>query len=197
MVLDTSALLALLLDEPEAEDFRRAVEEDATRLVSAATLLETAIVIEARKGEAAGRELDLLMHKAGVEIVPVDVEQAAEARRAYRRYGRGRIWRDSILAMSLPTHSLARRVSPCYSRVRTSPERMFIADDVRTDAIVSIPRSQTRATCARRLPCALWALSSTFANGEQARCGCARTSRRRTTPAWPSAGRPSSWWRCA
>ena len=90
MVLDTSALLALLLDEPEAEDFRRAVDEDATRLVSAATLLETAIVIEARKGEAGGRELDLLMHKAGVEIVPVDVEQAAEARRAYRRYGRGR-----------------------------------------------------------------------------------------------------------
>ena len=44
MVLDTSALLALLLDEPEAEEFRAAVEEDTTRLVSAATLLETAVV---------------------------------------------------------------------------------------------------------------------------------------------------------
>jgi ribonuclease VapC len=54
MVLDTSALLALLLDEPEAEEYRTAVEEDATRLVSAATLLEAALVIEARKGEPGG-----------------------------------------------------------------------------------------------------------------------------------------------
>ena len=90
MVLDTSALLALLLDEPEAERFRHAVDEDATRLVSAATLLETAVVIEARKGEAGGRELDLLVRTAEIELVPVDADQVAEARRAYRRYGRGR-----------------------------------------------------------------------------------------------------------
>jgi ribonuclease VapC len=90
MVLDTSALLALLLDEPEAEEFRIAVEEDTTRLVSAATLLETALVIEARKGEMGGRELDLLIHKAEVVIVPVDGGHVAEARRAYRRFGKGR-----------------------------------------------------------------------------------------------------------
>ena len=72
MVLDTSALLALLLDEPEAEEFRAAVEEDTTRLVSAATLLETALVIEVRKGELGGRELDSLIHKAEVVVVPVD-----------------------------------------------------------------------------------------------------------------------------
>jgi ribonuclease VapC len=90
MVLDTSALLALLLDEPEAESFRVVVEEDTTRLVSAATLLETALVIETRKGEAGGRELDLLIHKADVDVVPVDAEQVAEARRAYRRFGKGR-----------------------------------------------------------------------------------------------------------
>ena len=72
MVLDTSALLALLLDELEAEDFRAAVEEDTTRLVSAATLLETALVIEARKGEPGGRELDTLIRKAEVVVVPVD-----------------------------------------------------------------------------------------------------------------------------
>lgn len=90
MVVDTSALLALLLNEPEAETFRMAVEEDATRLVSAGTVLEAALVIEARKGEAGGRELDLLLHKAEVQIVPVDAEQVAEARRAYRRYGKGR-----------------------------------------------------------------------------------------------------------
>jgi len=90
MVLDTSALLALLLDEPEAEAYRAALEDDETRLVSAATLLETSIVIEARKGEAGGRELDLLIHKAEIGVVPVDAEQVAEARRAYRRFGRGR-----------------------------------------------------------------------------------------------------------
>jgi ribonuclease VapC len=90
MVLDTSALLALLLEEPEAEDFRIAVEEDTTRLVSAATLLETALVIEARKGEPGGRELDALIQKAEVVVVPVDAEHVVEARRAYRRFGKGR-----------------------------------------------------------------------------------------------------------
>ena len=90
MVLDTSALLALLLDESEAEEFRVAVEEDTTRLVSAATLLETALVIEARKGEPGGRELDALIQKAEVVVVPVDAEHVSEARRAYRRFGKGR-----------------------------------------------------------------------------------------------------------
>jgi ribonuclease VapC len=90
MVLDTSALLALLLDEPEAEEFRTAVDEDATRLVSAATLLETALVIESRKGVPGGHELDLLLHKADVIVVPVDADHVSEARRAYRRFGKGR-----------------------------------------------------------------------------------------------------------
>jgi ribonuclease VapC len=90
MVLDTSALLALLLDEPEAEAFRAALDDDEARLVSAATLLEAAIVIEAKKGEAGGRELDLLVHRAAMTIVPVDADHVAEARRAWRRFGRGR-----------------------------------------------------------------------------------------------------------
>ena len=90
MVLDTSALLALLFDEPEAEEFRAAVEDDTTRLVSAATLLETALVIEARKGEPGGRELDSLIHKAEIVVVAVDREHVSEARRAYRRFGKGR-----------------------------------------------------------------------------------------------------------
>jgi ribonuclease VapC len=90
MVLDTSALLVLLLDEPEAEAYRAVLEEDETRLVSAATLLEAAIVVEARKGEAGGRELDLLIHRAEIDVVAVDAEQVDEARRGYRRYGRGR-----------------------------------------------------------------------------------------------------------
>jgi ribonuclease VapC len=66
------------------------VEEDTTRLVSAATLLEMALVIEARKGEPGGRELDLLIHKAEIVVVAVDAEQVSEARRAHRRFGKGR-----------------------------------------------------------------------------------------------------------
>jgi ribonuclease VapC len=90
MVLDTSALVALLLDEPEAEDFRTAVEDDTTRLISAATLLETGLIIESRKGEPGGRELDTLILKAEIVVVPVDAEQVSEARKAYRRFGKGR-----------------------------------------------------------------------------------------------------------
>ena len=90
MVLDTSALLAILLNEPEADLFRLAMETDPVRLVSAANLLETAIVIEARVGEAGGRELDLLVHKAAIDIVAVDTEQVDLARHGYRQFGKGR-----------------------------------------------------------------------------------------------------------
>ena len=90
MVLDTSALLVVLLNEPDAPAFRLAIEADPVRLVSAATLVETAIVIEARVGEAGGRELDLLVHKASIEIVAVDAEHADIARHAYRQFGEGR-----------------------------------------------------------------------------------------------------------
>jgi len=90
MVLDTSALVAALLDEPDAEEFRAAIDDDPTRLISAATLLETAIVIEARKGEAGSRELDHLVRRADIEVVPLDADHVTEARRAFRRFGRGR-----------------------------------------------------------------------------------------------------------
>lgn len=90
MVLDTSALLALLLNEPEAAAFARALEADPIRLLSAANLVETSIVIEARVGEAGGRELDLLVHKAAIEVVAVDAAQAELARDAYRQFGKGR-----------------------------------------------------------------------------------------------------------
>jgi ribonuclease VapC len=90
MVIDTSAILAIALDEPEAPEFERRIVEASTRLISAATLVETAIVIEARLGEAGGSELDLWLHKIGVEIVAVEAEHADQARRAWRRYGKGR-----------------------------------------------------------------------------------------------------------
>ncbi|MHB8763705.1 MAG: type II toxin-antitoxin system VapC family toxin [Deferrisomatales bacterium] len=90
MVLDTSALLAILQDEPERRAFNVAIEDaDACRL-STASLVEASIVIESRYGSAGLRDLDLLLGRAGVELVPVDEEQAQMARRAFSRFGRGR-----------------------------------------------------------------------------------------------------------
>ena len=90
MVIDTSAIVAILSDEPRALEFETAMANDTVRLLSAATLLETAIVIESRYGPAGGRELDLLLHAAQVEVVSVSREQAEMAREAWRRFGRGR-----------------------------------------------------------------------------------------------------------
>jgi ribonuclease VapC len=90
MVLDTSALLAVLFDEPERRAFTRAIADARRRMISSATLVEASIVVEARRGEVAGRELDLFLHRAMIETVPVDEEQAELARAAGRRYGKGR-----------------------------------------------------------------------------------------------------------
>ena len=90
MVLDTSALAAILFDEPERRAFNEKVAGDATRLLSAASFLETAIVVESRFGEAGGRDLDLSLHRAEIDIVAVDADQAEIARRAFRNFGRGR-----------------------------------------------------------------------------------------------------------
>jgi ribonuclease VapC len=90
MVIETSALVAMLTDEPEAQRFEAAVEADPVRLMSTASYLEAAIVVEQRFGEPGGRELDLWLHRAGVDLVGVDAEQADIARSAYRRFGKGR-----------------------------------------------------------------------------------------------------------
>jgi ribonuclease VapC len=90
VVIDTSALLAILLGEPERATFLQLLSESETRLLSAANALETAIVVESRRGEAAGRELDLFLHRTKIEIVAVDEEQFSIARFAWRKFGKGR-----------------------------------------------------------------------------------------------------------
>jgi ribonuclease VapC len=89
VVLDTSALLAILLGEAEAEDFSRAIAGDPKRLVSALSALEAAIVLHGRKGAAGVRELDLLLHAIAATIVSLDAEQILLARTAYEQYGKG------------------------------------------------------------------------------------------------------------
>jgi ribonuclease VapC len=90
MVIDTSALVAIFLAEPERQHFLDGIIAAETRLVSAATVLETGVILEARRGEAAGREFDLFVVRANLQIVPVDSEQTDLARSAWRRYGKGR-----------------------------------------------------------------------------------------------------------
>jgi len=85
MVLDTSALIAILAAEPEATALAAALATADTRRLSAASLLETAIVIESRHGPAGGQKLDELIHAAQIQIEPVTA-----ARLAYRTYGKGR-----------------------------------------------------------------------------------------------------------
>jgi ribonuclease VapC len=90
MIVDTSALLAIFLAEPERKQFLDVITKAETRCISAVNVLETGIVLEARRGEAAGREFDLFLHHAQFEVVPADSEQVEIARVAWRKYGKGR-----------------------------------------------------------------------------------------------------------
>jgi ribonuclease VapC len=127
MVIDASALVAILFGEPEAPAFATAIERDPMRLVSAATALETAIVIENELGEPGARELDLLLYQAGITIVPFAPEQLAAARHAFRVYGKGR-------------HAAALNLGDCFSYAlskTTGEPLLFKGDDFpRTDVAV-------------------------------------------------------------
>lgn len=89
MIIDTSALLAILLGEPDAGRYEDAIAGAWPRRMSAIALLEAAMVVESRGGAKAGHELDVLLEKAAVELVPVTSEHANAARRAWQRFGKG------------------------------------------------------------------------------------------------------------
>ncbi len=118
MVIDTSAVVAILLDETESPVIRRAIEDDPIRMMSAASFVEAAMVIETRFGEAGGRELDLLLHTARIELIPVDREQAELARDAFRHFGKGR-------------HRAGLNFGDCfsYALARVSGERLLCKGD--------------------------------------------------------------------
>jgi len=90
MVIDTSALLAILQNEPERRAFNEAIEAAETRLLSAASFVESSMIVESRYGADGIRDLDLFIAKAQLELVAVDVEQAHLARQAFRNFGKGR-----------------------------------------------------------------------------------------------------------
>jgi ribonuclease VapC len=90
VIIDTSALVAILDQEPEADRIVRTVAFAPERTLSAGNLVEVGIVMQARRGDDGARDLDLLLAKLRVDIAAVTASQADIARKAFRRYGRGR-----------------------------------------------------------------------------------------------------------
>jgi ribonuclease VapC len=127
MVVDTSAMIALLGMEPEAARLAIALESDTTRLISAATVVEAGLLIEARYGAAGGRELDLLIAKAGLSTEAVTAQQADVARDAWRRYGKGR-------------HSAGLNFGDCfsYALAKVTGEPLLFKGDDFIDTDISV-----------------------------------------------------------
>jgi ribonuclease VapC len=90
MVIDTSAIVAILFQEPEHTRFARLLHSAEIRLMSAASVLETSMVVESSFGELAGRKLNDFLISAEISVVDVDAEQVEVARTAWRKYGKGR-----------------------------------------------------------------------------------------------------------
>lgn len=89
MVLDSSALLAILQGEPEATRMVEALATAPERLVGAPTLVETAAILLARKGPAGEVALDALLRRLDIRVIPMTEAAAIAARSAYQRYGKG------------------------------------------------------------------------------------------------------------
>jgi ribonuclease VapC len=131
MVIDTSALIAILQNEPEAERFTRAIVGDSRRLISVMTALEVEMVAFGRAGEEGVALLERVLQKLGCETVSCSLEQLTSARRAFRKFGKGR-------------HPAGLNLGDCFpyalSRVTGEPLLFTGADFAQTDiARASLP----------------------------------------------------------
>jgi ribonuclease VapC len=130
MVVDTSALVAILLGEPEADRFARALADAPVRLLSAVSRVELSFVIEGRKGETGRADVDLLLRDGGFDIVAVTPQQAEIAVDAFRRFGRGR-------------HRASLNIGDCFAyalAVATDEALLFKGDDfIHTDIRPTLP----------------------------------------------------------
>lgn len=119
MVVDTSALLAILQNEPERGEFVRRIVAASSAKLSAAGYVETGIVLAARYGQAGVHQLMLFITRAQIDVVPVDEEQAELAVDAYLRFGKGR-------------HQAALNFGDCFAyalAVQTAEELLFKGTD--------------------------------------------------------------------
>jgi ribonuclease VapC len=130
MVIDTSAIIAILNNEPERRLFGEAIENAETCIMSTASFVEASLVIESSRGYDGLRDFDLLVARAGIELAPVDAEQATLAREAFRRYGKGR-------------HPAALNFGDCFSyalaKALDLPLLFKGADFARTDIESALP----------------------------------------------------------
>lgn len=126
MVIDTSAILAILLNEPPAERLWRAIRAAPRRALSAATFVEASMVVLARLGPAGTAELDALLRELGMEVLVVTEQQAFLARDAARDFGRGR-------------HDARLNYGDCFSYAAAADlgePLLFVGDDfTRTDIV--------------------------------------------------------------
>jgi ribonuclease VapC len=90
MIVDTSAILAILFEEDDAELYARALTQADSCRISAANFVEAAVVVEAQTKDKGSRQFDAFFRRAGIGIEPVTEEQAHVARQAYTDFGKGR-----------------------------------------------------------------------------------------------------------
>ncbi|WP_419938611.1 type II toxin-antitoxin system VapC family toxin [Candidatus Palauibacter sp.] len=114
MIVDTSAILAILFREEDARRFERALASASAPQISAATLVEAAMVAEARGGLGAGQDLDDLLERVPIQVIPVTRQHAEAARNAWRCYGKG-------------NHPAALNLGDCfvYALARTAGEPLL------------------------------------------------------------------------
>ena len=118
MIIDTSAIMAILFGESDATHYEQAISAAWPRRMSAVALLEATMVVEGKGGAAAGRQLDMLLDKAEIELAPVTPVHVEAARRAWRRFGKG-------------NHRAALNLGDClaYALAKTTGEPLLFKGD--------------------------------------------------------------------
>jgi ribonuclease VapC len=128
VILDTSAIIAVLRRGPEAQRLISALEADPARRLSAASLVEAGIVMQARYGDHGEREVDLFVQRLRVDIIAVTTDHADLARVAFRRFGKGR-------------HPAALNFGDCFSyalAISLDEQLLFTGNDFsQTDVLVA------------------------------------------------------------
>ena len=89
MIIDSSALIAILYEEPEAPLYDRMISQAPRPRMSVANFLEATMVVESRDDDEKGSELERLRERLDIELVPVTLDQMRVAQRAWRKFGKG------------------------------------------------------------------------------------------------------------
>jgi ribonuclease VapC len=131
MIIDTSALIAILRAEDDASDMAHAIERARDRRISAANYLEAAVVIDGSRDPVASRRFDQLVDTADLRVEPVTGEQAQIAREAYRDFGKGSGHKAGLNFGDCFAYALAKA---------TGEPLLYKGDDfTHTDVITALP----------------------------------------------------------